>query len=185
MCADRDRGSRTLGPEFQNRLMFSKSGTAFTAAVGCGLIHNSTSTCGARHGCSSSLKRVGQTPLTHAPPLRLMSSHLKGNVGSSQVARFESDRNSDELPVQEEQVSDLSILQALLNCEHELRQVFDTEGRFVPFPMKTAGEQPQHQESDVQERHFPTTAGSDFLNSFHAVQASKIDILPPYFFFCS
>ncbi len=172
MCADRDRGSRTLGPEFQNRLIFSKSGTAFTAAVGCGLIHNST--CGARHACSSSLKRVGQTPLTHAAPLRLMSSH-----------RFESDRNSDELPVQEEQVSDLSILQALLNCEHELRQVFDTERRYDPFPMKTAGEQPQHQENDVQERHFPTTAGSDFLNSFHAVQASKIDILPPYFFFCS
>jgi hypothetical protein len=106
-------------------------------------------------------------------------------VRRAQVARFESDGNSDELPVQEEQVSDLSILQALRHREHELRQVFNTERKFGTFPTKTASEQPQHQESDVQERHFPTTAGSDFLNSFHAVQASKIDILPPYFFFCS
>ena len=163
--------------------MFSKSGTAFTAAVGRGLIHNST--CGARHGCSSSFRRVGQTPLNHAAPLRLMSSHLgaaQGNVRRAKVARFESDGNSDELPVQEQKVSDLSILQALLNCEHELRQVFNTERKFGAFPMKFAGDQPQHQESDL--LHFPNTAGSDFLNSFEAVQASKTDILPPYFFFC-
>ena len=105
-----------------------------------------------------------------------MGSHrgaAQGNVSRAQVARFESDGNSDELPLQEEKVSDLSILQALLNCEHELRQVFNTERKFGTFPMKTAGEQPQHQESDVQERHFPNTAGSDFLNSFQAVQVSK------------
>jgi hypothetical protein len=104
-----------------------------------------------------------------------MSSHLE----RAQLARFESDRNSDEFPVQEKQVSDLSILEALLNCEHELRQVCNTERRFGTssslhqFPMKTAGEQPRHKKRDVQESHFPTTAGSNFLNSIHAVQASK------------